>query len=270
MFYDVYLALCKERQKSPSSVANELGINKSNVSNWKNNGYTPRGAALQKIADYFGVSSDYLLGGEDKALAPKEAMDTSDTQDISSQTDFAFYTNYIRLCAERGISPSAAALEIGIRKSNVTYWKSGRNKPSDITLSKIAAYFGVTVDELNSEDEVATVSTFYKNYCRLCSEAGKSVSGVAAEIGLSNAAASGWKKGKVPNDTTLDKLSRYFDVPVEELTSEKGIKKEQSAEIDELSEPEKRLIELFRKLPKETQDSFPAFLEASLKAQGLL
>lgn len=113
----------------------------------------------------------------------------------------AFYTNYIRLCAERGISPSAAALEIGIRKSNVTYWKSGRNKPSDITLSKIAA---------------------------------------------------------------------YFDVPVEELTSEKGIKKEQPAEIDELSEPEKRLIELFRKLPKETQDSFPAFLEASLKAQGLL
>lgn len=47
-------------------------------------------------------------------------------------------------------------------------------------------------------------------------------------------------------------------------------KKEQSAEIDELSEPEKRLIELFRKLPKETQDSFPALLEASLKAQGLL
>lgn len=116
-------------------------------------------------------------------------------------TILAFYTNYLRLCTERGISPSAAALEIGIRKSNVTYWKNGRNRPSDITLSKIAAYFGV---------------------------------------------------------------------PVEELTSDADIKKEQSAEVDELSEPEKRLIELFRKLPKETQDSFPAFLEASLKAQGLL
>lgn len=61
MFYDVYLSLCKKNKKTPSAVAAELGINKSNVSNWKNNGYTPRGAALQKIADYFDVQTDDLL-----------------------------------------------------------------------------------------------------------------------------------------------------------------------------------------------------------------
>lgn len=60
----------------------------------------------------------------------------------------AFYDNYVRLCAERNISPSAAALDIGIKKSNVTYWKNGRNNPSDVTLIKIADYFGVTVEEL--------------------------------------------------------------------------------------------------------------------------
>ncbi len=64
MFYDIYVALCKENGKRPSVVAQELGINKSNVSNWKNNGYTPRGGALNKIADYFGVSTDFLLGNE--------------------------------------------------------------------------------------------------------------------------------------------------------------------------------------------------------------
>lgn len=64
MFYDNYVKLCKEIGKSPSAVAEELGINKSNVSNWKNNGYTPRGTALNKIADYFGVSTDYLLSGK--------------------------------------------------------------------------------------------------------------------------------------------------------------------------------------------------------------
>ena len=66
VFYDVYLSLCKRSNKKPSVVAAELGINKSNVSNWKNNGYTPRGEALQKIADYFGVTTDYLLAGEEK------------------------------------------------------------------------------------------------------------------------------------------------------------------------------------------------------------
>lgn len=72
MFYDVYLALCKKVDKKPSTVAFELGINKSNVSNWKNNGYTPRGEALNKIADYFGVTTDYLLGAEaEKAPIPE-------------------------------------------------------------------------------------------------------------------------------------------------------------------------------------------------------
>lgn len=61
MFFDTYKRLCAERKKSPSAVAEELGINKSNVSNWKKEGYTPRGDALQRIAEYFGVSVDYLL-----------------------------------------------------------------------------------------------------------------------------------------------------------------------------------------------------------------
>lgn len=72
MFYDVYISLCKRSNKKPSVVATELGINKSNVSNWKNNGYTPRGDALQKIADYFGVTTDYLLTGEDTKKAPTD------------------------------------------------------------------------------------------------------------------------------------------------------------------------------------------------------
>lgn len=62
MFYDVYIELCKKIGKKPSVVASELGINKSNVSNWKNNGYTPRGEALQRIADYFDTTVDYLMG----------------------------------------------------------------------------------------------------------------------------------------------------------------------------------------------------------------
>lgn len=77
MFYDVYIELCHNNGKSPSAVAQELGINKSNVSNWKNNGYTPRGAVLNKIAEYFGVSVDYLLGKEQKET-PTESVSIND------------------------------------------------------------------------------------------------------------------------------------------------------------------------------------------------
>lgn len=61
MFFDVYKRLCLEKGKTPSAVANELHINRSNVTNWKSRGYMPRGDALDKIADFFGVSVDYIV-----------------------------------------------------------------------------------------------------------------------------------------------------------------------------------------------------------------
>lgn len=65
-----------------------------------------------------------------------------------------FYDNYIRLCEKVGKSPSAVAIENGITKSNVTYWKKGRNMPSDVTLAKLAAYFGCTVSDLKEDVEL--------------------------------------------------------------------------------------------------------------------
>lgn len=51
------------------------------------------------------------------------------------------------------MSPSAVALAIGLKKSNVTYWKTARNNPSDVTLAKIADFFGISVSELVSDAE---------------------------------------------------------------------------------------------------------------------
>lgn len=71
------------------------------------------------------------------------------------------------------------------------------------------------------------MSTFYNNYVEMCAKCGKSLSAVAESIGLSRTAPNGWKKGKMPNDTTLAKLSNYFGITVDELKN--GIKKEPSA-----------------------------------------
>ena len=75
MFYDVYSNLCKEIGKSPSRAAIEMGINKGTVSVWKNKGTTPQSEILQKIADYFGVSVDFLLGNENKKSSDDAEMD---------------------------------------------------------------------------------------------------------------------------------------------------------------------------------------------------
>lgn len=68
MFYDIFFELCQKKGVKPSFAAEACGINRSNVSLWKSKGYTPRSDALNAIANYFGVSVDYLLENAD---APK-------------------------------------------------------------------------------------------------------------------------------------------------------------------------------------------------------
>lgn len=64
MFFDNFVKLCNSVGKTPSAVVQELGMAKSAVTNWKKRGNRPTEANLRKIADYFGVTIDYLLNGE--------------------------------------------------------------------------------------------------------------------------------------------------------------------------------------------------------------
>lgn len=63
-FFNKYLKLCNSVGKTPSKCALEMGISKVAVTNWKNRGNMPTDANLRKIADYFGITVDYLLGNE--------------------------------------------------------------------------------------------------------------------------------------------------------------------------------------------------------------
>lgn len=60
-FFERFSALCKASGETPNSVAKRIGASSGSVTAWKR-GSAPRNATLSKIADYFGVSTDYLLG----------------------------------------------------------------------------------------------------------------------------------------------------------------------------------------------------------------
>ena len=70
MFFERFSALCKEHNETPNSVAKAIGASSGSVTAWKK-GTDPRNATLTKIADYFGVTTDYLLGKESK-IAPAD------------------------------------------------------------------------------------------------------------------------------------------------------------------------------------------------------
>lgn len=64
MFYSRLTSLCAERGVKITNVVSELKMGSGNLSNWKS-GRMPRGESLSKLADYFNVSTDYLLGRTD-------------------------------------------------------------------------------------------------------------------------------------------------------------------------------------------------------------
>ena len=72
MFFDIYSALCTKKGISCKRAAAEIGLSNSITTKWKKTGATPGGDTLARIADYFGVSIDYLLGAEnEEAPTPK-------------------------------------------------------------------------------------------------------------------------------------------------------------------------------------------------------
>ena len=76
--YSNFEKILKQKKLSSYKVAKEAGVTQTSLSNWKNGKSVPSTTTLQKIADYLGVTVDYLMNGEEtdnKALNEKNERD---------------------------------------------------------------------------------------------------------------------------------------------------------------------------------------------------
>lgn len=86
MFYDKFVRLCELKGVKPSKAAIDCNIPKSSVSAWKSKAQEgievfPKSVALYKIAEYFGVSVDYLLDKEKEPASGE--LTEKDKKDIA-------------------------------------------------------------------------------------------------------------------------------------------------------------------------------------------
>lgn len=63
--YSIFEMLCEKNGVTPYKIGKETGIATSTLSDWKNGKSTPKQDKLKLIADYFGVSVDYLMTGKE-------------------------------------------------------------------------------------------------------------------------------------------------------------------------------------------------------------
>ncbi|AYG01332.1 helix-turn-helix domain-containing protein [Lactococcus allomyrinae] len=63
MFYEILQELAKKNKKSLNQIESDLGLSKNTLYNYKKS--IPTGDKLSELAEYFGVTVDYLLGREE-------------------------------------------------------------------------------------------------------------------------------------------------------------------------------------------------------------
>ena len=77
MFFNRFKALCDEKNISVYRACTDIGLNRSAVAKWKAGG-RPNGTTAAKLADYFGVTTDYLLEQTDQRTAADPPRTVSD------------------------------------------------------------------------------------------------------------------------------------------------------------------------------------------------
>lgn len=82
MIGDKLKLLREQRDYTQGYVADTLGISRVNYNRYENNNREPDGETLKRIADFFGVTTDELLGREVTAKTDAEKVSVKDQRDL--------------------------------------------------------------------------------------------------------------------------------------------------------------------------------------------
>ena len=85
MFHNALNALIEEKGITPYRVAKDLGIHQGTMGKYAKGNNVPEAKNLTKIAEYFNVSVDYLLGKTDKNI------------ELTEGVEYAFFEGYKQL-----------------------------------------------------------------------------------------------------------------------------------------------------------------------------
>lgn len=100
--YERYCRLRDGKGVRDADVAKATGISQVTFSEWKHGRYAPKADKLQKIADYFGVSLDYLQTGEVKETYYTNPETAKVAQEIAENRELAMLFD-----AAMDVSPEA-------------------------------------------------------------------------------------------------------------------------------------------------------------------
>jgi transcriptional regulator with XRE-family HTH domain len=132
--------------------ANEVGISRASVSLYETNRREPELDIVIKLADYFDVSVDILIGR--KPL--EQEMHCAGFSDEKDKIN-AVATRIKLLRKQKNITQTKMAEDLALGgKSTISSYETGLSTPEIETLIKIAAYFNVSINYIFERTEETT------------------------------------------------------------------------------------------------------------------
>lgn len=110
--YDKIAALCNERGISITTMCKESGVSRAPLSDLKmGRSKTLASATLSKIAAYFGVSVDYLLGNEEKPLVNGDEELTEYLEELKNRPEMKMLFSLTRGATKEDVEKAVKIIE---------------------------------------------------------------------------------------------------------------------------------------------------------------
>ena len=135
-FKQRFLELIDELDCKKSEIPKLLNIDYNVYIKITEFGIIPKPVVLIRIADYFNISVEYLLGR------------TNNSYFFKTETVTTFLERYQALKTEKNLTDYAIAQKLHITTSYTTNWKNKKYMPSIINLIELSETFKVSLDYL--------------------------------------------------------------------------------------------------------------------------
>jgi len=109
MYYDRFTKLCEMNNVKPGAVSKGTGVSTATLTSWKQGKYTPKPDKLQKIADFFGVSLDFMMEKTDFMYCPDCGFAYSPFSEADAKAHSDFHNRYENAVSVYGKIPSEDA-----------------------------------------------------------------------------------------------------------------------------------------------------------------
>ncbi|WP_053985273.1 helix-turn-helix domain-containing protein [Niameybacter massiliensis] len=138
-FADILKKQRSIKKISQRNLAEMIGVSQQTIGSWETERTEPDQVSLNKLADFFSISTDYLLGRtEDKSNAQTLDSDIIQLPTIRIKS----------LRIEKGLSQEELGSLLNIQKSAISKYERGALEPGKSMLIKMSSIFNCSVDYL--------------------------------------------------------------------------------------------------------------------------